>query len=286
MHKLIAKLNLALAIILVASFTAFAQAPAKKMTKDDVMRGIAAQVLTQSESPATSIIGALDDVIEVGEITLSTKDGKWLAVVKEKTPSSSASVNKEIPLMFAAQPDGTWKWEQFKNDAKFYPLEKLFPYAKDYLTRSRDGVGVSWKKYLAAIPAQGEAAFKALDTAKAIIKKDPEPLAAVNTAREAVKKAIESGDADSIKAAYKELTQAVEPIAKLTDDFPELKANDVFVRSAEAAEAAKRNLKAARDEYVNGVKQYNDRIVRLPFTLVAFGFGFVKMEPQVEVEPQ
>ena len=285
MHKLTAKLNLAFVVILVASFTAFAQAPAKKLTKDDVMRGIAAQVLTQSESPATSIIGALDDVIEVGEITLSPKDGKWLAVVKEKTPSNSSSVNKEIPLMFAAQPDGIWKWEQFKNDAKFYPLEKLFPYAKDYLIRSRDGVNVGWKKYLAALPAQGEAAFKALDTAKAIMKKDPVPLAAVNTARETMKKALESGDVDSIKAASKELNQAIEPIAKLTDEFPELKTNDAYMRLAEAVEASKKNLKAARDEYVNGVNQYNDRIARLPFTLVAFGFGFVKMEPQIEIEP-
>ena len=284
MHKPIAKLNLGFLILLVASFTVFAQAPAKKMTNDDVLRGIAAQVLTQSESPATSIIGALDEVIEVGEITLSPKDGKWLAVVKEKAPSNSASVNKEIPLMFAALPDGSWKWEQFKNDAKFYPLEKLFPYAKDYLTRSRDGVGVSWKKYLAAMTAQGEAAFKALDTAKALIKKDPEALAAVNTARASVKKAIESGDADTIKAVSKELNQAIEPIAKLTDDFPDLKTNEVYVRLAEAVEVSKRNLKAARDEYVNGVNQYNDRLLRLPFTLVAFGFGFTKMEPQVEVE--
>jgi len=284
MLKSIAKLNLGLFVLLLASFTVFAQAPAKKMTKDDVFRAIAAQVLTQSESPATSIIGALDEVIEVGEITLSPKDGKWLAVVKEKTPSTAVSVNKEIPLMFAAQPDGTWKWEQFKNDAKFYPLERLYPYAKDYLTRSRDGVGATWKKYLAAMTAQGDAAFKALDTAKAIIKKDPEPLAALNTARESVKKAIESGDVDALKAAYKEISQAVEPIAKLTDEFPDLKTNDVYVRQAEAVEAAKKQLKAARDEYVNGINQYNDRLLRLPFTLVAFGFGFTKMEPQIDLE--
>jgi LemA protein len=285
MHKPIAKLHLTLFILLLASFTSLAQAPAKKMTKDDVLRSIAAQVLTQSESPATSIIGALDEVIEVGDITLSPKDGKWVAIVKEKTPSNSASVNKEIPLMFAAQPDGTLKWEQFKNDAKFYPIDKLFPYAKTYLTQSRDGVGTTWKKYLAAMTAQGEAAFKALDTAKVIIKKDPEALAAVNTARESVKKAIESGDVDSIKAAHRELNQAVEPIAKLADEFPDLKTNDAYMRLAEAVEGAKKNLKAARDEYINGVNQYNDRLLRLPFTLVAFGFGFTKMEPQVEVEP-
>jgi LemA protein len=285
MIKTIAKLNFGLCALLLSSFVTLAQAPAKKMTKDDVFRAIAAQVLTQSESPATSIIGALDEVIEIGDITLNPKDGKWQAIVKEKAPSNASSVNQAIPLIFAAQPDGTWKWEEFKNGAKFYPIDKLYPYAKDFLVRSRDGVGVGWKKYLAALTAQGEAAFKALDTAKAILKKDPEPLAAVNTARASLKKAIESGDVDALKAAHKELTQAVEPITKLTDEFPDLKTNDAYVRQAEAVEAAKKQLKAARDEYVSGVNQYNDRLLRLPFTLVAFGFGFTKMEPQVEIEP-
>lgn len=284
MLKPIFKSSLGLLLILLASLTTFAQAPAKKMTKDDVLRSIAAHVLTLSESPATSIIGALDETLEVGEITLSPKDGKWQAVVKEKTPPTASSVNKEIPLLFAAQPDGTYKWEQFKNDAKFYPVERLPSYAKDYLMRAHDGVGVIWKKYLAALTAQGETAFKALDTAKAIIKKDPEPLAAVNAARETVKKAIESGDVEALKAAYKELTQAVEPVAKLADDFPDLKTNDAYLRLAEACEGAKKNLKAARTDYVNSVNQYNDRLVRLPFALVAYGFGFTKLEPQIEIE--
>ncbi|MFN7926929.1 MAG: LemA family protein [Blastocatellia bacterium] len=284
MHNRIAQFKLVLALLLVAALTAFAQAPAKKMTKDDVLRAIAAQIITQSESPVTSIIGALDDVIEIGDITQNPKDSKWQAVVKEKTPAKTVNVNREIPLIFAAQADGAYKWEQFKNDSKFYPIEKLFPYAKDYLTNSRNGVGVSYKKYLDTLTAEGEAAFKALDTAKAVIKKDPESLAAVKTAREALKKARESNDTDALKQAYKDLTQAIEPIAKLTDEFPDLKANDAYLRLNEGLEAIKKQVKASREEYVNNVNLYNDRLLRLPFTLTAFGFSFTKMEPQIELE--
>ena len=284
MYNHIPKLKLGLALLLFASSAALAQAPAKKMTRDDVFRAIAAQVITQSESPVTSIMGALDDVIEVGEITVSAKDGKFTAVVKEKAPSSASATNKEIPLIFARQPDDTWKWEQFKNDSKFYPIEKLFPYAKDFLTNSRNGLGVSWKKYLDTLTAEGEAAFKVLDTAKAILKKDPEPLAAIKTAREALKKARETNDVDALKQASKDLTQAVEPINKLTDEFPDLKANDAYLRLNEGLEGAKKQVKAAREDYLSNVNLYNDRILRLPFTLTAFGFGFTKMEPQVELE--
>ncbi len=284
MHNRIAKLNLTLAIFFFAALTTHAQAPAKKMTRDDVFRAIAAQVITHSESPVTSIIGALDEVIEVGEITVSPNDGKFSALVKEKAPATTKSVNREIPLIFTLQPDNTWKWEQFKNDSKLYPIEKLFPYAKDFLTQGRNGVDVSWKKYLDALTAEGEAAFKALDTAKAVIKKDPEPLAAVKTARESLKKARESNDVDALKTAYKDLTQAVEPIAKLTDEFPDLKANDAYLRLNEGLEATKKQVKASREAYLNSVNLYNDRILRLPFTLTAFGFGFTKLEPQVDLE--
>lgn len=284
MHNRIAQFKLALALLFIAALTSWAQAPAKQMTKDDVFRAIAAQVITQSESPVTSIIGALDDVIEVGAITLNPKDGKWQALVKEKTPATTVNVNREIPLVFAAQPDGTYKWEQFKNDARFYPVERLFPYAKDYLTNSRNGVGTVYKKYLTTLTAEGEAAFKVLDTAKAIIKKDPEPLAALKTAREALKKAIEANDTDALKQAYKDMNQAIEPIAKLPDDFPDLKANDAYLRLAEGLETLKKQVKAAREEYVNSVNLYNDRILRLPFTLTAFGTGFTKMDLQIELE--
>lgn len=284
MHNRIAQFKLALALLFIAALTSWAQAPAKQMTKDDVFRAIAAQVITQSESPVTSIIGALDDVIEVGAITLNPKDGKWQALVKEKTPATTVNVNREIPLVFAAQPDGTYKWEQFKNDARFYPVERLFPYAKDFLTNSRNGVGTVYKKYLTTLTAEGEAAFKVLDTAKAIIKKDPEPLAALKTAREALKKAIEANDTDALKQAYKDMNQAIEPIAKLPDDFPDLKANDAYLRLAEGLETLKKQVKAAREEYVNSVNLYNDRILRLPFTLTAFGTGFTKMDLQIELE--
>ena len=145
---------------------------------------------------------------------------------------------------------------------------------------------MAWKRFLGAMTAEGEAAFKLLDTAKVVIKKDPEPLAAVNAARAAIKKALESNDAETIKAACKELHQAVEPIAKLIDDNPDLKANDAYLRLNEAFETAKKNLVAARNEYLTGVNIFNDKIQRLPFTLVAFGFGFTKLEPQIEVEQQ
>ena len=286
MLKPFAKLNYTLFIVVLASFAVSAQAPAKKITKDEIYHALASQVITQSDSPLTNIKGALDEVIEIGEIAVSSKDGKATVTIKEKAETNSMSTNKAIPLIFAPQPDGSWKWEQFKNDAKFYPVEKLYPYSKDELKRRREAAEMAWKRFLGAMTAEGEAAFKLLDTAKVVIKKDPEPLATVNAARAAIKKALESNDAETIKAAYKELNQAVEPMAKLVDDNPDLKANDAYLRLNEAFETAKKNLVAARTEYLTGVNIFNDKIQRLPFTLVAFGFGFTKLEPQIEVEQQ
>ncbi len=278
------KITIAIFTLIVASFAALAQAPAKKITTDEVFHALATQVITQSESPLTNIKGALDEVMEVGESAINPKDGKTIVTIKEKAESNSLAQNKAIQLVFALQPDNSWKWEQFKNDSKFYPVEKLFPYAKDELGRRRGAVDMVWKQFLQAMQVEGEAAFKLLDTVKAIIKKEPEALAGVNAAREAIKKAVESGDADAIKSALKDLNTAVEPMTKLMDDFPDLKGNDAFLRLNEGFENTKKNLVATKKNYFAGIEIFNDKIQRLPFALTAFGFGFVKLQPQLDVE--
>jgi LemA protein len=130
----------------------------------------------------------------------------------------------------------------------------------------------------------GDAAAKLLDTAKAVIKQDPPPLAPLAQARAALAKAREGGEADAIKNAYRDVAQAVEPVATLTDTYPDLKANDAYLRLSEELSKVKEAVAKARADYVNAVRAYNDTLQRNPFTLAAYGLGFQKMEPLIEVE--
>lgn len=268
--------------MLLGSQLAFAQ-DQPKIKPDDVYFIVSRYLIAQSDAPATSIVNTLAEVIEVSEIKISDKDGKATAVIKERAPSTTVSVNKTIRLVFA--PDGDkWKWESFENDRRFYPVDKLLPYTKDEANRRRQATEAKWAAVLNAMTNQADAAFKVLETAKAIIKSDPPPLAPVTAARTALAEARKGTDADAIIAAHKQVAQAVEPVAALGDAFQDLKANDAYLRLQEDFANAQKNLAMSRKDYLSAVEAYNDLLQRLPFALAAYGLGFTKIEARIEAE--
>ena len=171
-----------------------AQAPApaaaaKPMKKDEVYFSIARRLNALNESPVSAIVAELDGVIEVTGMTMRP-DGKAEVTVKEIAPSSAAYTNKSTRLLFTPPSAGDkqekWTWEQFEENRKFYPVDKLFPYAKDELGKRKQMTVAGWSAFLGAINKQSEAATKALETAKAILRGDPPPLANVTSARKAL----------------------------------------------------------------------------------------------------
>jgi LemA protein len=253
-----------------------------KLKSDDVYFVIARHLVAQSESPVTGIVSALDEVIEVGEIKVSDTDGKATVTIKERV-TNRPHLNQTIQVVLA--PAGNdWKWETFENDRRPYPVERLFPYAKDEIGRRKQAAVTRWSAVLEAMTKQADAAFKLLETAKAIIKSDPAPMGAVTTARTALAEARKSGDLDAIRNAHKQVAEAVEPVAGLADNFPDLKANDAYLRLQEEFTSAQKGIEATRKSYLEAVTAYNEILQRLPFALVAYGLGFTKLEPQIEAE--
>lgn len=280
------KILLSLVVVACAASVAlFAVAQNKpQMTRDQVFRAIAEKVVAQSESPVTNVMNAVDEVIEIGEIAAPDAAGKVTVKIKERAPESSITINREIRLVFAPVGEKKWNWESFENDRKLYPVEKLFPYTKGELTARQKAVHDALNRVFDAMTRQADAAAKLIDTAKAIIKQEPPPLAPLTQARAALAKAREGGDVDAIKAAHKDVAQAIEPLAVLPDTHQDLKANDAYLRLSDELSKAKENVARARAEYINAVRAYNDALQRNPFALAAYGLGFMKMEPVLEAE--
>jgi LemA protein len=240
-----------------------------------------------NDSPVSAIVPELDGVIEVTNVTMRA-DGRAEATVRERTPSSAAYTNKSTRLIFAPPAPGDknqrWIWQEFEENRKFYPVDKLFPYAKDELGKRKQVTVATWNAFLAAINKQGEAASKALETAMAVLKAEPPPLAAVKSARAALAEAMKENKTEEIINAYRELNQQTEPITTLGDTYTDLKANDAYLRLIDEFKNSINATNVARKNYAQSVAAYNEAILRLPFALVAYGLEFHKIEANISEE--
>src|SRR5262247_1127064 len=241
----------------------------KQMEKDEIYASVARRLYT---------------VNEVTDLTMRP-DGKAEATIKERAPSDAAQAGKSIRLVFAPpaadDKEEKWTWEQFENNRRLYPVDKLFPYAKDELGKRKQATVAGWNAFVGAINKQVEAAVKALETAKAVLKIDPPPLAGVRATRGALTEAVKENRAENILNAYREMNQQTELVATLGDTYTDLKANDAYLRLIEEFTKSVEATKAARKNYLQTVAAYNETILRLPFSLVAYGLEFHKLEANI-----
>ncbi|MBX3277235.1 MAG: LemA family protein [Acidobacteria bacterium] len=259
------------------------QGKAPGPSKDEIYFSLARRVNEQSDSPVSALVNALGEVIEVGDITLGD-DGKATVIVKELSPSNARATNKSIRLVFAPAAEAKWKWESFEDNRRLYPVERLFPYAKDRLDRGRQMTVAAWAQYIDSMSRQGEAAAKVLETAKAILKSDPPQMNPLNLARASLDEAKKSGQVEVILSAYRELETAIEPVVTLGDNFSDLNANDAYLRLQGELKKSSDNHVAARKAYLDSVAAYNDDLRRLPFSLVAHGFEHTQIEAKIQPE--
>jgi len=257
---------------------------AKEMKKDELYLSVARRLNALNESPNSSIANELDTVIEVINLTMRP-DGKAEVTVKERAPSDAARAGKVIRLVFAPPAAGDkeekWTWEQFEDNRRLYPVDKLFPYAKDELGKRKQATVAGWGAFVAAINKQVEAAVKAMETAKAVLKVEPPPLAGVKTTRNALAEAAKENRAEGVLNAYRELNQQTELVATLGDTYSDLKANDAYLRLIDEFTKSIEATNAARNNYLQAVAAYNEAILRLPFSLVAYGLEFHKLEANI-----
>ena len=258
--------------------------PAKPIKRDEVYFSMARRISEANESQVSAVVTELDGIIEVTEINYHA-DGKAEVTVKERAPSNASSTNKSIRLIFAPPAAGDkWTWEQFEDNRRFYATEKIFAYAKAELGRRKQNTTATWNGFLTAMVKQGEAANKVLETAKAILKGDPPPLAAVTAARTAMAEAMKENKYEEIITAYNNLAGQTEAITTLGDTYSDLKANDAYLRLLEEFKNSVNVTNATRKNYVQAVDLYNEALVRMPFGLVAYGLEFTKIEPKVTAD--
>jgi hypothetical protein len=267
-----------------------APAPAAKQkppSKDEIYFSIGRRINAQNNTAVSGVVAALDGVIEIKEIVVGA-DGKATITVQERAPSNAAYTQKSIKLILAPAGEDKWNWEQFEEARRFYTVDKVFSYTQNDLSKKKQSIAASWAAFTQAVSKQNEAGIKALETAKAVLKAEPQQLSVLVGIRTTLAEAVKTNDAENIANtylnSYRDLSGQSDSIIALADSYDALKANDAYLRLIEEFKNAVNATKGTRRGYVETVNVYNDSLLRLPFALVAYGMEFQRVEPKIEAE--
>ena len=81
-----------------------------------------------------------------------------------------------------------------------------------------------------------------------------------------------------LQAAQGELSQALGRLLMITENYPDLKANENFLDLQAQLEGTENRINEARQQYNAAVQAYNQSVRRFPNAIFAGMFGFDKME--------
>ena len=262
-----------------------AAAKQKPPSKDEVYFSIGRRINAQNNTAVSGVVAALDGVIEVKDIAVGA-DGKAIVTVQERAPSNASYTQRSIRIMLAPAGDDKWTFEQFEESRRFYAAEKIFSYTSNDLLKKKQNVTAKLAGFNASVMKQFEAAIKAMETAKAVLKSDPPVLSSLVTSRTALLEALKNNEQDTIINIFHELAGNTDAITGLADSNDSLKANDAYLRLIEEFKATVNATNAIRRDYVEAVNVFNESLVRLPFALVAYGLEFQRLEPKIDAPAQ
>lgn len=112
-----------------------------------------------------------------------------------------------------------------------------------------------------------------VSTVKGYAKHETEAIEKVTTARENLLKA---NTAEEMSEADQELTNAIDALMVIVENYPDLKANQNFIQLSDELAGTENRIATARRDYNEVVTDYNTTIKKFPTNILAGMFGFEK----------
>lgn len=114
-----------------------------------------------------------------------------------------------------------------------------------------------------------------VSTVKGYASHEEKVIKDITTARENLLKA---GSIEEKSAANDKLTNAIDALMIVVENYPDLKANTNFINLQDELAGTENRIAVARKDYNDAVKAYNASIKRFPNNLFAKMFGFDNAE--------
>ena len=143
------------------------------------------------------------------------------------------------------------------------------------LVRSRNETKNAWAQIDVQLKRRHDLIPNLVETVKGYAKHEQGTLQGVVAARAA---AVGAGTVDARIAAEGQLTQALSRLMVLTENYPDLKANQNFLALQEELTATEGRIAFARQFYNDTVLSYNNKVQQFPSRIVAGMFNFTPRE--------
>lgn len=112
-----------------------------------------------------------------------------------------------------------------------------------------------------------------VNTVKGYVKHEEDTIEMVTTARENLLKA---NTVDEKSKANEELTNAINALMVIVENYPDLKANENFLNLQDELAGTENRITTARRDYNEAVRAYNTKIQKFPTNMIAGMFNFEK----------
>ena len=112
-----------------------------------------------------------------------------------------------------------------------------------------------------------------VSTVKGYAAHEKEVIDSITTSRE---KLLNAGSAEEMAEANQDLTNAINNLLVIVENYPDLKANTNFVDLQNQLKDVEEKISYARQFYNDSVLMYNNKVEMVPSNIVASIFGFKK----------
>jgi LemA protein len=153
----------------------------------------------------------------------------------------------------------------------------LFVFSYNGVIRLRNRVDSSWSQIGVQLERRHDLIPNLIETVKGYAAHERQTLEEVVQARNSAVQAQQAGPAQQAQAENV-LTGALRQLFALSENYPDLKANQNFLNLQEELTATEDRISYARQFYNDSVQKFDTRIQTFPTNLIAGMFNFQKRE--------
>lgn len=150
------------------------------------------------------------------------------------------------------------------------------------LVAKDEAVATAWANVQTQYQRRADLIPNLVNTVKGYAKHESSTLESVVNARAKATQLTVSADdltpekMKQVQAAQGELSQAIGRLLMVSEQYPDLKANENFSELQAQLEGTENRINESRQQYNNIVKEYNVSVRRFPANIIAGMFGFDK----------